>query len=192
MVNAEKHKTATAESDAEKHKTATAESDAESPKTVKYNDAEFEVKELSKDELIKRLAWFYSCDTLTDDIIEYCESNFEKPLDAIDVMNVAIFTLHGIVKAETDSDKEHILEMISGMVNDKYHLNEWIYKMSAVIKANDKTLCDCIVNDRTDDIDAEIDKAIKQAEYKAWNTELSVIKRKRSAKDRIADIKGGA
>lgn len=177
---------------ADKHKKAAAETDAESPKTVKYNDSEFEVKELSKDEMLQRMAWFYSCDTLTDDIIEYCETNFEKPLDAIDVMNVAIFTLHGIVKAETDSDKEHILEMISGMVNDKYHLNEWIYKMSAVIKANDKTLCDCIISGNTDDIDAEIEKAVKQAEYKAWNTELSVIKRKRSAKDRIAEIKGGA
>ena len=27
------------------------------------------------------------------------------------------------------TEQEHILEMISGMVNDKYHLNEWIYKM---------------------------------------------------------------
>jgi hypothetical protein len=76
-------------------------------------------------------------------------------------------------------------------VNDKYHLNEWIYKMAAVIRANDKTLCDAIVTGDTDDIDAKVDKAIKQAEYKAWNTELSVIKRKRSAAERVADIKGG-
>ena len=77
------------------------------------------------------------------------------------------------------------------MVNNKYNLNEWIYKMAAVIRANDKTLCDCIIKGETDNIDAEIEKAVKEAEYKAWNTELSVIKRKRSAKDRIVEIKGG-
>ena len=141
---------------------------------------------------MKRCCWFYSCDILTDDIIEYCKSKFEKPIDPIDIMNVAIFTLHGIVKAESDSDKNYILEMISGMVNDKYHLNEWIYKMSAVIKANDKTLCDAIVSGEIDDLDEKVEKAIKQAEYKAWNTELSVIKRKQSAKDLADDIIGGA
>lgn len=173
--------------DADKHKAANTDSDA--VKTVKYNDAEFTVHDLSETELIKRFSMFYSCDVLTDDIIEYCETKFEKPLDPLDVMNVAIFTLHGIVKSETESDREYILEMISGMVNDKYKLNEWIYKMAAVIKANDKTLCDAIVSGDTDDIDAKVEKAVKQAEYKAWNTELSVIKRKNSYEKRIADIK---
>ena len=105
-------------------------------------------------------------------------------------MNVSIFTLYCIVKADTDSDKQHILDMITGMVNDKYHLNEWIYKMSAVIRANDKTLCDAIVSGDINDLDAKIDKAIKEAEFKAWNNELSVIKRKKSASERIDEIKG--
>lgn len=174
--------------DADKHKAAP-DTDSDAVKTVKYNDAEFTVDDLPETDLIKRFSMFYSCDVLTDDIVEYCETKFEKPLDPLDVMNVAIFTLHGIVKSETESDREYILEMISGMVNDKYHLNEWIYKMAAVIKANDKTLCDAIISGDTDDIDAKIEKAVKQAEYKAWNTELSVIKRKNSYEKRIADIK---
>lgn len=33
------------------------------------------------DEQIRRISMFYSCDTLTDDIISYCENKFEKPLD---------------------------------------------------------------------------------------------------------------
>ena len=178
MVNADKHK-------------AAPDTDSDAVKTVKYNDAEFTVDDLSETELFKRFCMFYSCDVLTDEIIEYCETKFEKPLEPIDVMNVAMFTLHGIVKADTDSDRDHIIDMISGMVNNKYRLNEWIYKMAAVIRANDKTLCDAIVTGDTDNIDAKVEKAIKQAEYKAWNTELSVIKRKRSAAERIADIKGG-
>ena len=175
MVNAKKHKTAA--------------------KPTTYNGIDIIDTKLSPDEIdriAKRCCWFYSCDILTNDIIEYCETNFEKSVDALDIMNVAVFTLHGIVKAETDSDKKHILEMVSGMVNDKYHLNEWIYKMSAVIKANDKTLCDAIVTGETDDLDAKVEKAIKQAEYKAWNTELSVIKRKTTAKELADDIIGGA
>ena len=142
------------------------------------------------DEQIRRISMFYSCDTLTDDIISYCENKFEKPLDPLDVINVSIFTLYCIVKADTDSDKQHILDMIAGMVNDKYHLNEWIYKMSAVIRANDKTLCDAIVSGDINDLDAKIDKDIKEAEFKAWNTELSVIKRKKSVSERIDEIKG--
>lgn len=172
-----------------KNKTATAESDAKKPFT--YNGIEItgdDLPDAEFEKLVKRCCWFYSCDILTNDIIEYCKSKFEKSVDALDIMNVAIFTLHGIVKAESDSDKKHILEMISGMVNDKYHLNEWIYKMSAVIKANDKTLCDAIVTGDIDDIDSKVDKAIKQAEYKAWNTELSVIKRKQSAKELVDNI----
>ena len=176
MVNAKKHKTAAAK-----------------PST--YNGIDITDTDLTADEIdriSKRCCWFYSCDILTNDIIEYCETNFEKSVDALDIMNVAIFTLHGIVKAETDSDKKQILEMVSGMVNDKYHLNEWIYKMAAVIKANDKTLCDAIITGETDDLDAKVEKAIKQAEYKAWNTELSVIKRKTTAKELADDIIGGA
>ena len=179
---------------AKKHKKAAAEKSGSLKKPSTYNGIDILDTDLSADEidkLAKRCCWFYSCDILTNDIIEYCESKFEKSVDALDIMNVAIFTLHGIVKAETDADKKHILEMISGMVNDKYHLNEWIYKMSAVIKANDKTLCDAIVSGETDDLDAKVDKAIKQAEYKAWNTELSVIKRKQSAKELANDIIGG-
>lgn len=126
-----------------------------------------------------------------DDGIKPIKSTISDDFKDSDGKYVAIFTLHGIVKAETDADKKHILEMISGMVNDKYHLNEWIYKMSAVIKANDKTLCDAIVSGETDDLDAKVDKAIKQAEYKAWNTELSVIKRKQSAKELADEIIGG-
>lgn len=176
---------------AEKHKKASKPGNDSAPYV--YNGIDITNNELSPDEiekLAKRCCWFYSCDTLTDDIISYCENKFEKPLDPLDVMNVAIFTLHGIVKADTDSDKQHILDMIAGMVNDKYHLNEWIYKMSAVIRANDKTLCDAIVSGDIDDLDAKIDKAIKEAEFKAWNTELSVIKRKKSASERIDEIKG--
>ena len=175
--------------DAEKHKKTKADANDNPNKTVTYNDAEFEVKTLSEKEMYKRFCWFYSCDVLTNDIIEYCETKFEKPLDAIDVMNVAIFTLHGIVTSESESDRKHILEMLDGMVNDKFHLNEWIYKMSAVIKAKDKTLCDAIVSGDTDDIDAKIDKAMKEAEFKAWNTELSVMKRKRNFKNQISMIK---
>ena len=166
--------------------------DAEKHKSPAYNGVEFDVpSDLSEKELMQRFCMFYSCDILTDGIIEYCETKFKKPLEPIDVMNVAIFTLNSIVKSETASDREHILEMLSGMVNNKYHLNEWIYKMAAVIKANDKTVCNAIMTGKTDDIDAKIEKAIKQAEYKAWNTELSVIKRESSYKDRINDIKGG-
>lgn len=183
MVNAKKHKRASAEKDADSVK-----------KPYSYNGIEITDDDLPDDykRIMKRACWFYSCDILTNDIIEYCKSKFEKSVDAIDIMNVAIFTLHGIVKAESDSDKDHIIEMISGMVNDKYHLNEWIYKISAVIKANDKTLCDAIITGDIDDIDSKVDKAIKQAEYKAWNTELSVIKRKQSAKELANDIIGGA
>ena len=61
--------------------------------------------------------------------------------------------------------------------------------MSAVIKANDKTLCDAIVSGNVDDLDAKVDKAVAEAEFKAWNTELSVLKRKRNLKDSISEIK---
>lgn len=183
MVNAKKHKKA----------------DANNPERLKkpqvYNGINIGDTDLSPDEIdkiAKRCCWFYSCDILTNDIIEYCTEKFEKSVDALDIMNVAIFTLHGIVKAETESDKAHIIDTVSGMVNNKNHLNEWIYKMSAVIKANDKTLCDAILTGETDDLDVKVDKAVKQAEYKAWNTELSVIKRKQTAKELADDIIGGA
>ena len=146
--------------------------------------------ELSDAEL-NRIRMFFSCDTLSDDIIEYATSNYEKEFDGLDVMNVAVFTLHGIISAETDAEKEAVKTKLCGMIDDKYHLNEWLYTIAHEVKAKDNAIYECIKSGNMDNIDAEIDKAVKEANYLAWKDELRVIDRKLSAKDRIDEIRNG-
>ena len=146
-------------------------------------------------ETLFRIKNFYSCDTLSDDITEFVTSKYEKEFTPMDAMNVAIFTLHGILTASTSDDaklKDVVKNKLCGMVDDAYNLNEWLFTTAYEVRAKDETIYECIKSGDTDDIDAKIDKAVKEANYKAWKDELKVIKRKISAKDRIAEIKGGA
>ena len=112
----------------------------------------------------------------------------------MDLMNVAIFTLHGIVSAAASNDdeiKDVVKTKLSGMVDNPYNLNEWIYTIAAETKAHDKAIFDCIKSGDITNINAKIDKAVKEANYTAWKDELKVIKRELSAKDRINRIKNG-
>lgn len=141
------------------------------------------------------LRYFYTIATLSVDIQEYASEKFEKEFDDLDLMNVAIFTLHGIVSAaESDDDavKEAVKTKLSGMIDNTYNLNEWLYTIAAETKAYDEKFYECITSGNLDDLDAKLDKAVKEANYKAWKDELKVIKRKASAKDRIEAVTGGA
>lgn len=156
--------------------------------------AEKEFPELDSHDLMM-LRYFYTISTLSDDIMEYASENFEKEFNDLDLMNVAIFTLHGIVSAAESDDaavKEAVKTKLSGMIDNTYNLNEWIYTIAAETKAYDETFYECIKSGDIADIDAKLDKAVKEANYNAWKDELKVIKRKTSAKDRIETITGGA
>lgn len=147
------------------------------------------------DATLFRIKNFYSCDTLSDDIVEFVTSKYEKEFTPMDAMNVAIFTLHRIISASASNDsklKDVVKSKLCDMVDDAYNLNEWIFTTAYEVRAKDETIYECIKSGNTDDIDAKVDKAVKEANYKAWKDELKVIKRKTSAKDRIAEIKGGA
>lgn len=159
---------------------------------AKKHEAETKSNPLElSDEQLQRISMFYSCDTLSDDIIEYATSKYEKEFDGLDVMNVAVFTLHGIISAETDAEKSAVKDKLCGMIDDKYNLNEWLFTVAHEVKARDKTIAECIKSGNVDNIDAEIDKAVKEANYIAWKDELRVIKRNLSAKDRINEIRNG-
>lgn len=152
------------------------------------------ILELDDDSLF-RIKNFYSCDTLSDDIVEFVKSKYEKEFTPNDAMNVAIFTLHGIMCASASDDsklKDVVKSKLCDMVDDAYNLNEWIFTTAYEVRAKDETIYECIKSGNLDDIDAKVDKAVKEANYNAWKDELKVIKRKISAKDRIAEIKGGA
>lgn len=157
-------------------------------------DAAKEFPELDKNELLM-LRYFYTIATLSNDILDYATEKFQKEFNDLDLMNVAIFTLHGIVSAAESDDeavKEAVKTKLSGMIDNTYNLNEWIYTIAAETKAYDKTFYECIKSGDVADIDAKLDKAVKEANYKAWKDELKVIKRTTSAKDRIENITGGA
>lgn len=164
---------------------------AEKHKTAPDDSAEMELDTAT----LFRIKNFYSCDTLSDDITEFVTSKYEKKFTPNDAMNVAIFTLHGILIASTSDDdeiKDVVKTKLCDMVDDPYKLNEWLFTTAYEIRAKDETIYECIKSGNTDDIDAKIDKAVKEANYNAWKDELKVIKRKISAKDRIAEIRGGA
>lgn len=153
-----------------------------------------EFPELDEDNLFI-LRYFYTIATLSVEIQDYALEKFEKEFDDLDLMNVAIFTLHGIVSAAESDDaavKEAVKTKLSGMIDNTYNLNEWLYTIAAQTKAYDKKFYECITSGNIDDLDAKLDKAVKEANYKAWKDELKVIKRKTSAKDRIEAITGGA
>ena len=152
-----------------------------------------DLPELDADMLLM-LRYFYTTETLTGDIMEFASKEFQKDFTDLDVMNVAIFTLHGIITAaasDNDEMKDAVKYKLSGMVDNKYNLNEWLYTVAAETKAHDKAIYDCIKSGNIANVNAEIDKAVKEANYKAWKDELKVIKRELSAKDRIDKIKNG-
>ena len=145
--------------------------------------------------LLYMLRYFYTTETLTGDIMEFTSTKFQKEFTELDVMNVAIFTLHGIITASASDDanvKEVVKNKLSGMIDNTYNLNEWLYTIAAETKAHDKALYECIKSGNLDDLDATVDKAVKEANYKAWKDELEVIKRNASAKSRIENVNGGA
>ena len=144
-----------------------------------------------KPELPIHLKYFYTISCISDSIIKYIETNYKKEFDDLDLMNVAIFTLNGIVFAETDAEKEAVKTKLSGMIDDKYNLNEWLFTVANEVKAHDEMFYNCIKSGNLDDMDAKIDKAVKEANYKAWKDELKVIKEYSSAKSRIDEIKTG-
>ena len=125
---------------------------------------------------------FYLIAKWLDEIITYAETNFEKELLDIDVMDLAIYILHGIVTAETDDKKNNVKETLCAIIDDKYALNEFIYVKSNEILAFNNAVSGFIKDGEfnaanSDKINAEIDKKVKEFEYKAWNDELKVIKR---------------
>lgn len=125
---------------------------------------------------------FYLIAKWLDEIITYAESNFEKELLDIDVMDLAIYVLHGIVTAETDDMKNDVKNTLCTIIDDKYALNEFLYTKSNEILAFNNAVSGFIKDgefnaDNTDKINAEIDRKIKEFEFKAWNDELKVLKR---------------
>lgn len=141
------------------------------------------------------LRYFYTTETLSGDIMEFIPEKFEKDFDELDVMNVAIFTLHGIITAATSNDeniKAVVKSKLSGMIDNEYNLNEWLFTIANETKAHDNAIYECIKSGNLDNIDAVVDKAVKEANYKAWKDELKVIKRNATAEDRINNAIGGA
>ncbi len=125
---------------------------------------------------------FYLISKWIDDIITYAESNFEKELLDIDIMDLAIYVLHGIVTAESDDLKNNVKETLCTIIDDKYALNEFLYVKSNEILAVNNVVSEFIKDgeftaENHDKISAEIDKKVKEFEYNAWNDELKVIKR---------------
>ncbi len=156
--------------------------------------AKLELPEVDENVLFM-LRYFFTTETLTGDIMEFIPEKFEKEFSELDVMNVAIFTLHGIISAATSDDKdvkEAVKYKLTGMIDNEYNLNEWLYTVAAETKARDETLYKCIKSGNLDNFNEAVDKAVKEANYKAWKDELKVIKRKTSAKNRVAAANGGA
>ena len=146
------------------------------------------------EKMLLMLRYFYTTETLTGDIMEYASTEFQKEFSDLDVMNVAIFTLHGIVTAAASDDvdvKNAVKCKLSGMIDEKYNLNEWLYTVAAECKAHDRAIYECIKSGNLDDINGKIDKAVKEANYKAWKDELTVIKRNATAKSRVENAKKG-
>ena len=154
-------------------------------------DAEKNKVTPDKPDVPVEIKYFYTICCISDSILNYIESNFKKEFDDLDLMNVAIFTLNGIVFAETDAEKEAVKSKLCDMVDDKYNLNEWIFTTSKEIKAHDETFYECIRTGKLNDLDAKLDKAVKEANYKAWKDELKVIKEYSTAKSRIDNFKNG-
>jgi hypothetical protein len=125
---------------------------------------------------------FYMISKWLDEIITYAETNFEKELIDVDVMDIAIYILHGIVTAESDDMKNKVKETLCTIIDDKYALNEFIYTKSNEILAVNNVAAKFIKDGEfnaanSDAIVSEINKKVKEFEYKAWNDELKVIKR---------------
>lgn len=119
---------------------------------------------------------FYSIDVFITEIADYSEKEFKKELSAFDIVKVALFTLHNIVLSDSDDEKEYIKIMLSGMIDDKLNLNEWLYSRAKEIEAYDYTIAECYKNKDFDNLDEKIEIAIEKAKYKAWNDELAVNK----------------
>ena len=151
-------------------------------------------KEAAADEtpdLPIELKYFYTISCISDSILNYIETNFKKKFNDLDLMNVAIFTLHGIIFAESDAEKEAVKTKLCEMVDNKYNLNEWLFTIANEVKAHDEMFYECIESGNLDDMEAKIDKAVKEANYKAWKDELKVIKEYSTAESRINGIKNG-
>ena len=84
--------------------------------------------------------------------------------------------------------KEIIKQRICEMMDNPMHLNEFLYSRAKSIKAYDNAFYDCLVTGNLDNLDDTLEKAVKQAEYKAWNDELSVINASKSFKNRFNEM----
>ena len=99
--------------------------DAEKNKESYKKEINAAAKELPDfdENMLLMLRYFYTTETLTGDIMEYASTEFQKEFGELDVMNVAIFTLHGIVTAASCDDidvKNAVKCKLSGMIDEKY------------------------------------------------------------------------
>lgn len=125
------------------------------------------------------------------DIKEYIKETFRKEITDIDVFNISIHLVHGIILAESDPEKEIILSDVNEIINDKFKLNEFIFTHLAMIKAWNETTA--ILKDKNDVSENEFNELMtannEKWQYKAWNDERKVLDIIHAEKE---NAKGGA
>lgn len=148
-------------------------------------------KSLSDDEYDLKFA---HCEVMNYELITYIKDKFDKDIDNVDVLNIALMLSNEIITAETDKDKERIKTTVCDIIDDKYKLNEFIFTNLAMIKAWNETTFEFKDKDSSKQTEKAFietfEKKRKRYEYKAWNDEMKILKE--SGKDRIDKIKGGA
>lgn len=148
-------------------------------------------KSLSDDEYDLKFA---HSEVMNIELIEYIKDKFDKTVDTVDVLNIALMLCNEIFTAESNDDKERIKTTVCDIVDNKYNLNEFIFSNLAMIKAWNETTFE--FKDKDDSEQTEkafvetFEKKRDRYEYQAWNDEMKHLKE--SGKDRIEKIKGGA
>lgn len=136
--------------------------------------------------------YYYSIGVLANDILDCIDAKFKKEFDDLDLMNVAMYTLHGIVCAETDDEKALVKSKICDMIDEPMNLNEWLFTNAKSIRAYDETFYNAITTGNTDNLAEKLEKAVEVAEYKAWIDEKYVLDKFESDYERFNINNGGA
>lgn len=119
------------------------------------------------------------------EIKSYIADNFKKEITDLDCLNFAMMLCCYIVTAETDDEKADIISDVTDIVNDKYKLNEYIFRNLATIKSWNETTAklqskygskETMKHEVTEkEFDDLMNANNEKNQYKAWNDERQVL-----------------
>lgn len=163
MVNPEKHKTATSESDDVKPIKSTISTDFDDGNDGKY---------------------FAHAYVYNHEIKSYVADNFKKEITDLDVLNFALFLCNEIVTAKKWKIEKELIKTLTEIINDDSKLNEYIFTNLAGIKAWNETVFEIESKygskDKAKEVsEKEFDDILKKYneknQYKAWNDERQIL-----------------